>query len=302
MEKRSQFETLKTFLPFLWCREDHIRWRVLASIIFLIFARICMVYVPILYKGLVDSLTQTVDVNTVIMLPMYLLLSYGSVRLLSVLFEQLRNHFFAFVQYTVAKVIASQVFTYLHRLSMRFHLDRQTGGLSRLIDRGVKSIEFLLHIALFDIIPTIIEMLFVCGVLWYYFGYVYAVVIFSTVVIYVVYTLTTTEWRLKFRREMNKQDDNANTKAVDSLLNYETVKYFNNEQHEHDRFEKSISRYVQAGVKSATSLAVVNIGQGVIITVSLFIVMYMAANGIVENRMSIGDFVLVNTYLMQLFI
>ena len=212
------------------------------------------------------------------------------------------SFFFARVGQRAIRKVALKTFRHLHSLSLRFHLDRQTGGLSRAIERGIKGIEFLLNFMLFNIIPTLMEISLVCGVLWIVFDFWYALIIFATVSIYITFTFTVTEWRMKFRRRMNEMDSRANTRAIDSLLNYETVKYFNNEKHEALRFNKALRHYEDASVLSKTTLSLVNIGQGFIIAFGLTAVMALAGWQIETGEMTVGGFVMVNTYLLQLFI
>jgi ATP-binding cassette subfamily B protein len=235
-------------------------------------------------------------------LPLGLIVAYGAIRVASIAFAELRDAVFAKVAQRAIRNIALQTFRHLHALSLRFHLDRQTGGLSRAIERGTNGIDSLLWFMLFNILPTLVEIALVCGVLWALFDVWYALVTFGCVVAYIAYTLIVTEWRLKYRREMNETDQEANTRAIDSLLNYETVKYFGNEAYEAERFDQSLARYERASVASRTSLSLLNIGQAAIIGVGLGVLMTMAGNGVMAGTMSIGDFVLVNTYLIQLYI
>jgi ATP-binding cassette, subfamily B, heavy metal transporter len=297
---RRQYKTLLLLLPYLWPQGNlEIRGRVLLAMVFLIGAKAATVYVPFLYKEAVDLLSVTA--TPIIALPIGLLLAYGLVRLLMVAFAQLRDAVFAKVAQRAIRTVALKTFEHLHRLSMRFHIDRQTGGLSRVIERGVKGIEFLLSFMLFNIIPTLLEIFLVCGILWGLFNVWFAVVTFVTIITYIAFTMVFTEWRLKYRREMNDRDTDANTKAVDSLLNYETVKYFGNEDHEAQRYDVSMKAYEKAAVRSIVSLAAVNIGQGGVIATGLVILMIMAGHGVTTGAMTIGDFVLVNTYLIQLY-
>ncbi len=297
---RRQYRTLLLLLPYLWPQGNlEIRGRVLLAMVFLIGAKAATVYVPFLYKEAVDLLSVTA--TPIVALPIGLLLAYGLVRLLMVAFAQLRDAVFAKVAQRAIRNVALKTFEHLHRLSMRFHIDRQTGGLSRVIERGVKGIEFLLSFMLFNIIPTLLEIFLVCGILWGLFNVWFAVVTFVTIITYIAFTMVFTEWRLKYRREMNDRDTDANTKAVDSLLNYETVKYFGNEDHEALRYDVSMKAYEKAAVRSMVSLAAVNIGQGGVIATGLVILMIMAGHGVTTGTMTIGDFVLVNTYLIQLY-
>ena len=299
--KRIHWRTLRTTLPYVWPRDDlGIQVRVLLALGALLGAKITNVYVPIIYRDVVDVLDGLT--STVIVLPLGLVLGYGGARVLAVVFEQLREALFARVTYRAMRRSAMNVFHHLHALSLRFHIERRTGGLSRVIERGVKGIEFVLSFAIFNILPTILEILIVCGILWNLFDFRYAIVTFVTIGLYIAYTLVVTEWRIKFRRMMNERDTDANTKAIDSLLNYETVKYFGNEDHEERRFDTSLKGYEDAAVFSTVSLSAVNVGQGAIISVGLVILMIMAGEGVASGEMTLGDFVLVNTYLIQLYL
>ena len=299
--KRIHWRTLRTTLPYVWPRDDlGIQVRVLLALGALLGAKITNVYVPIIYRDVVDVLDGLT--STVIVLPLGLVLGYGGARVLAVAFEQLREALFARVTYRAMRRSAMNVFHHLHALSLRFHIERRTGGLSRVIERGVKGIEFVLSFAIFNILPTILEILIVCGILWNLFDFRYATVTFVTIGLYIAYTLVVTEWRIKFRRMMNERDTDANTKAIDSLLNYETVKYFGNEDHEERRFDTSLKGYEDAAVFSTVSLSAVNVGQGAIISVGLVILMIMAGEGVASGEMTLGDFVLVNTYLIQLYL
>lgn len=292
---------IRALLPYVWPQGMwSIRMRVLGALLALAGSKIANVYVPLIYKQAVDMLSG--EAAAVIALPMGLLLAYGGARVLSVGFSELREALFARVAQRAMRQVALRVFRHLHALSLRFHLDRQTGGLSRVIERGVKGIEFLLAFMLFNILPTIFEILLVCGILWSLFNIWFAAVTFVTIVSYIVFTMLVTEWRIKFRREMNDRDTEANTKAIDSLLNYETVKYFGNEEHEARRYDMSMQAYENAAVQSTVSLAALNVGQGVIIAAGLVVIMLMAGNGVVAGHMTLGDFVLVNTYLIQLYL
>ena len=266
----------------------------------LVAAKLTNVYIPIIYRDMVDMLGGVT--SPVIVLPLALMLGYGGARILGVAFEQFREAMFARVTYRAMRRAALNVFHHLHALSLRFHLERRTGGLSRVIERGIKGIEFVLGFTIFNILPTILEILIVCGILWNLFDFWFAAVTFITIGLYIAYTLTVTEWRIKFRRMMNERDTEANSKAIDSLLNYETVKYFGNEAHEERRFDESLQGYEDAAVFSTVSLAAVNVGQGAIIAIGLVVLMVMAGNGVVAGEMTIGDFVLVNTYLIQLYL
>lgn len=297
---KADWNTIRTLLPYLWPKgEWTIRARVVVALLCLVTAKLATVMVPVLYKEAVDLISA--EGAFVVTALVGILIGYGISRVAQQAFAELRDFFFARVGQRAIRAVGLKTFRHLHSLSMRFHLDRQTGGLSRAIERGVKGIEFLLTFMLFNIVPTLLEITMVCGILWVVFDIWYALVTFVTVSLYVAFTFSVTEWRMKFRREMNEMDSKANTRAIDSLLNYETVKYFGNEEHEANRFDRSLRRYENAAVRSKTTLALVNIGQGFIIAVGLTLVMTMAGFDIQSGAMTVGGFVMVNTYLMQLF-
>ncbi len=295
---------LRSLLPYLWPRNHvEMRVRVTVALVCLFLSKLINVYVPILYKMAVDALSSHgASVSHVdVAVPVGVILAYGLARVLSQGFGELRDALFAKVGARAVRSVALGVFGHLHSLSLRFHLERQTGGLSRSIDRGNRAIETLLRFMLFNILPTLLELGLVTVILWQMFDLRFAAVTLVTVVSYIAYTLVVTEWRTRFRREMNETDNRANTRAIDSLLNYETVKYFGNEDHESSRYDEALRSYEHASVRSQTSLALLNAGQGIIIAIGLGAVMYMAGQGIVDGTMTLGDFVLVNTYLIQLY-
>ncbi len=301
-----QIKTLVTLLPYLWpVGQWSIRGRVVVAFMLLVGSKIANVYVPLFYRDAVDALSGFTPVEGATLaaaVPVGLLLSYGGARVLAQMFSELREAVFARVAQRAIRNAALRTFQHLHVLSLRFHMNRQTGGLSRIIERGVKGIEFLLSFMMFNILPTLLEIFMVCGILWNLFNFWYAFVTFLTISIFIGFTLVVTEWRLKYRRAMNDRDTEANTKAIDSLLNYETVKYFGNEAHEARRFDKAMQAYETASVKSTVSLSYLNVGQGVVISLGLVIVMMMAGQGVVDGTMTLGDFVLVNSYLIQLYL
>ncbi len=300
--RRNDWKTIATLMPFLWPRESvALRRRVAASLVFLALAKLINVGVPILYKQAVDALTIT-PAQAVIAVPVLLLLGYGLARTLSGVFSEARDIAFARVGQGAIRNVGLQVFRHLHGLALRFHLDRQTGGVSRSIERGTKGIEFLLNFMLFNILPTLLEIGLVTLILWRLYDGSFALVTFGTIALYIAYTLGVTEWRTKFRREMNETDQQASTKAIDSLLNFETVKYFGNELHEAQRYDQALARYEKAAVKSKVTLALLNMGQGAIIAIGLTAVMLLAADGVTKGTLTLGDFVLVNTYLVQLYL
>jgi len=296
-----QWAALATMLPHLWPKgQFEMRARVVVALLCLALAKFFNIFVPVLFKRLVDGLVHKPDLA--ITLPLGLLLAYGVARVLTQSFSELRDAVFARVAQRAIRKVALDTFRHLHRLSMRFHLDRQTGGLSRVIERGAKGIEFLLFFVLFNILPTILEIGLVCGILWYLYDWRYAAVTFVTIGGYIWFTFALTEWRIKHRRQMNEADQEANTKAIDSLLNYETVKYFGNEEHEARRYDVALQSYETAAVRTRVSLAFLNIGQNAIIAVGVTLLMGMAAMEVVQGRATVGDFVLVNAYLIQLYL
>ncbi|HEX7970260.1 MAG TPA: ABC transporter ATP-binding protein/permease [Stellaceae bacterium] len=299
MGLRQELRAVRGLAPYLWPRDWDLRARILLSVVFLVAAKLVNVYVPLLYKGAVDALSP--GVGAAASVPVALVIGYGIARVCAQLFAELRDAVFAKVGQRAVRRVALATFRHLHALSLRFHLERQTGGLSRAIERGIRGTEFLLSYLLFNVVPTLFEILLVCGILWGFYEASFAVATFATIVAYIVFTFTVTDWRVKFRREMNERDSEANTKAIDSLLNFETVKYFANEAHEAERFDKALRAYERAAVKSQTTLSALNIGQGMIIAAGLVTVMLLAAQGVVRGTMTVGDFVLVNSYLVQLY-
>jgi ATP-binding cassette subfamily B protein len=278
-----------------------LRLRVVGALLLLAAAKAANVLVPIAYARAVDALAPQSGAGAVIAVPIALLVGYGLLRVMASARGELRNAVFSKVQARAGRRVALDVFRHLHALSMRFHMDRATGGLSRVIERGVRGIATSLNFLLFNIIPTIVEILFVAVILWWMFAASFALTMLGTIIAYVAFTLTFTNWRLRFRRQMNQTDEEANTKAVDSLLNYETVKYFGNEGHEARRYDESLTRYESAYVRSETTLNMLNAGQATIMAVGLTITMLLAGRGIADGSMSIGDLVMVNTYLIQLY-
>ena len=293
--------TLRRFLPYLWPENEWgLRARVVLALTSLVAAKVALVYLPLFYRDAIDAL-DIGQRSVALVLPVGLILAYGAARVLSLAFGELRDALFAKVGQRAVRTIALQVFRHLHVLSLEFHLSRQTGGLSRSIERGTKAIEILLRFSLFSIVPTVLELTLVFVILWKALDVWVALVTVVTVVIYITYTMLVTEWRIKFRRVMNEEDNRANTRAIDSLLNYETVKYFGNEEHEARRYDSAMRGYEKASIQSQTSLALLNVGQAVIISLGLTAVMLMTASGIVSGALTIGTFVMANTYLMQLY-
>ena len=299
---RADWRTIGTLLPYLWPKDQpQLRRRVLAAIAFLIAAKGINVAVPALYKFIVDGLAVD-EFGKIAAVPIMLVVAYGIARMLSQAFGELRDAVFAKVAQRAIRSAGLRTFEHLHGLSLRFHLDRRTGAVSRAIERGTKGIDFLLSFMLFNILPTLLEILLVCGILWALFGIWYALVTFVCIAGYVVFTVTVTEWRTKFRRRMNESDSEAHTKAIDSLLNFETVKYFGNEAHEARRFDAALHSYEAAAVRSKVTLSLLNVGQGAIIAAGLIALMLMAARDVSGGVMSVGSFVMINSYLIQLYL
>ena len=296
----NQLRTLKELLPYLWpAGESGLRSRVVLAMGLLVAAKVTTVYVPIILRDAVDALS--VDPGTIVIaVPLALLLAYGVARIVARGFGELRDAVFAKVAQHAIRRVALQAFRYLHALSLRFHLERQTGGLSRAIERGTKGIEFLLSFVLFNVIPTILEVVLVAVILWVLFDWRFTAITLVTIVGYVWFTFAATERRIRYRRQMNKADTEANTTAVDSLLNYETVKYFGNEDHEARRFDVALADYQRAAVRTRTSLSLLNSGQIAIVSVGMTAMMALAAVGVARGALTVGDFVMVNAYLMQL--
>ncbi|MEA2778687.1 MAG: ATP-binding cassette, subfamily heavy metal transporter [Rhodospirillaceae bacterium] len=300
-KRNGQWAAFATLLPHLWPRgQREMRLRVAVALACLALAKLANIYVPFLFKRLVDSLSP--HPSLALALPLGLLLAYGLARVMAQMFSELRDAVFARVAQRAIRRVALDTFRHLHRLSLRFHLDRQTGGLSRVVERGAKGIEFLLFFVLFNILPTLLEIGLVSAILWWLYDWRYAAVTVVTIGGYIWFTLALTEWRIKYRRLMNEADQEANTKAVDSLLNYETVKYFGNEEHEAQRYDVALQQYETAAVRTRVSLAFLNIGQNAIIAVGVTLLMAMAALDVVQHRATVGDFVLVNAYLIQLYL
>lgn len=297
---RKDLATLRTLLPYLWPAESpNLRLRVVFAVVFLVAAKVVNVTVPIFYKKAVDALSP--EVVAIAAVPIALIVGYGLARVMAQAFGEIRDAIFARVEQRAVRQAALHTFEHLHRLSLRFHLDRKTGGISRAIERGVRGIEFLLDFMLFNILPTLFEILLVCAILWSLYSVWFALITLATIACYIAWTLIITDWRIKYRQQMNETDSLAHTRAIDSLLNFETVKYFGNEAHEARRFDSALAAYEEASVKSATTLSLLNIGQGAIIAGGLVAVMAMAGYGVAGGTMTIGDFVLVNTYLIQLY-
>ena len=291
---------LKGLAPYLWPRDSvELRVRVVLAIVLLVAGKLVNITIPLFYKAAIDALSAPHP--GLVAVPLALILAYGAARTLSQGFNELRNAVFAKVAQRAVRHLALAIFRHIHALSLRFHLERRTGGLARAVERGTAGIEFLLSFMLFNVVPTLFEIAIVCIILWRLYDWTFAAVTLATITAYVGFTFLVTDWRIRFRREMNERNTEANTKSVDSLLNYETVKYFANEAHEAERYDRALRAYEGAAVKSETTLAVLNVGQGAIIATGLIGVMVLAARGVAAGGMTVGDFVLVNTYLLQLY-
>jgi len=299
---RSGLQTIGSLLPYLWPRGD---WashaHVLAAVACLVLAKIATVYGPLVYSRAVDALAPKEGDAALLTIPLALIIAYGLLRVASAGFAELRDAVFAAVQQRAVRRVALNTFKHVHRLSLRFHLDRQTGGLARAISRGTEAIEQVLRMAVFNILPTLFEVVLVTALLWRIFDWRFAAVAFIAVFAYIGFTVGFASWRVRYRRAMNDIDTEASAKAIDSILNFETVKYFGNEAHEARRYDESLARYERAAIKAQVTLNMLNIGQAVIISAGLGLVMLMAARGVVAGQLTVGKFVLVNTYLMQLY-
>jgi ABC-type transport system involved in Fe-S cluster assembly fused permease/ATPase subunit len=295
----SDWSVLKRIGPYLW----HYRWRVAAALAFLVAAKLANVGVPVLLKHLVDALDlKAGDPRAVLVVPIGLLLAYAALRLSTTVFTELRELIFAKASFGAAKEIALEVFGHLHALSLRFHLERQTGGLSRDIERGTRALQSLLSYSLYTIVPTLVEVVLVLGFLGWRFDWGYVAITGVALALYVLFSVIVTEWRTQYRRTMNELDSKAHTRAIDALLNYETVKYFNNEAFETQRYERGLESYRQAQVKSQMTLSLLNTGQQLIIALSLVALLWRATQGVVDGRLTLGDLVMVNAFLIQLYI
>jgi ATP-binding cassette subfamily B protein len=299
----SGWQTIRRVAPYLWPEgQGWIKRRVVGALCFLLLAKLVSISTPYIYKLAVDSLAgDAPDTGMILGLgAVGLVVAYGLARLGAVLFGELRDAVFVRVGQRAIRRLAIETFTHIHRLSLRYHITRKTGGLSRIIERGVKGVDFLLRFMLLSIGPLILELTLVAIIFALVFGWQYSAVVVVTIALYVWFTFTVTEWRVKLRREMNDQDTDANQKAIDSLLNYETVKYFNAEAREADRYDSAMRQYETAAVKTGLSLSFLNIGQATLITTGLVIVMAMSALGVKAGTLTVGDFVMVNAYMIQI--
>ena len=295
----SDWMTLRKLFPYLW----EYKWRVMAALSFMIGAKLANVGVPLLLKELIDAMTpQPTGAQIALVVPLALLVGYGLLRLSVSGFTELRELVFAAATQGAARKIALQTFEHLHNLSLRFHLERQTGGMSRDIERGVRGIESLITYSLYSIVPTLIEVVLVLSILGVKFDKWYAIITLTALALYIYFTVTVTEWRTQFRKQVNEFDSSAHTRAIDSLLNYETVKYFGNEAFEASRYDENLNKLRRARIKAQNSLSALNIGQQLIIAVALVAMLWRATEAVVEGRMSLGDLVMINAFMIQLYI
>ena len=293
-DNRHDMQTLKTLLPYLWA----FKLRVILALACMILAKVAAVSVPLYLKDIVDQLSVPA---TLLAVPVMALLGYGLARLISSVLGELRDAVFARVIQGAVRSVARGVFQHLFRLSLRFHLERQTGGMSRDIERGTKGIGFLLNFTVFNILPTLLEIGMVSVILLRRYAWEFAVVTLATILVYIVFTLVVTEWRTVFRRSMNDLDSKANAKAIDALINYETVKYFNNERYEEARYDRNLAAWEDSAIKNQVSLSMLNAGQGIIIASGVTLIMVLAARSVVQHQMTVGDVVLVATFITQLY-
>ncbi|MFC5460411.1 ABCB family ABC transporter ATP-binding protein/permease [Massilia niabensis] len=297
--QRSDWATLKTLFPYLWVY----KWRVIAALGALIGAKMANVGVPLVLKQLIDQLAiDPAHPQALLVLPIGALIAYGLLRLSTTIFTELREFLFARVTQRAVRTIALQVFRHLHALSLRFHLNRQTGGMTRDIERGTRGVNSLISYSLFNVLPTIVEITLVLGYLVLNYDKWFSIITAVALVGYIVFTVVVTEWRTHFRRTMNDLDSKANTKAIDSLINYETVKYFGNEDYEAKRYDQGLQSYENAAVRSQTSLSVLNTGQSLIIATAVTLILWRATEGVIAGTMTLGDLVLVNSFMIQLYI
>lgn len=308
-QRSDHWAVLRKLAPYVWpAGRPDLRVRVVLALVALIAAKVVTVATPIAYKAAVDALTgsasgtEGVPATALTLIPIALIIAYGMGRVMMIVFNQIRDVLFTKVGQNAVRAVSNETFQHLHRLSLRFHLERRTGGLSRVIERGKQAIELIIRMGVLNSVPTVLELAFVCGLLAYYFGWVYVVIVLVTVALYIWFTFKASEWRMAIRRELNESDNEASTKAIDSLLNYETVKYFGNEAWEAKRFDRSMARYEQAAIRTFHSLGLLNSGQAAIFTAGLTICMLLAANGVAGGGLTIGDFVMINAVLIQLYI
>ncbi|MEO6609788.1 MAG: ABC transporter ATP-binding protein/permease [Aestuariivirga sp.] len=299
----TQWQTMKGLFPLLWPKGRlDLKTRVVIAMLLLVSSKVVTVATPYAFKWATDALTKAGGIEVALLsVPFFMVLAYGLGRIFQVVFAQMRDAVFAKVGQRAVRELSYSTFRHLHALSLKFHLERKTGALSRIISRGINGVDSVLRFALFNTAPTALEIAMVCGVLAYSFGKLYVVVVALTVVAYIGFTYWATERRIGIRRIMNEADNDAGTKAIDSLLNFETVKYFGNEKHEADRYDSAMARYENAAIKTWVSLAVLNAGQAIIYSVGLTIIMLMASLEIIKGTLTIGDFVMINALMIQLY-
>ena len=297
---RSDWDTLRRLFPYLW----QYKWRVIAALSFMVSAKLANVGVPLLLKQLVDTMNPNggIGVSALLVVPAALLVAYGLLRLSTTLFAELRDLVFAKATEGASRSISLQVFRHLHGLSLRFHLERQTGGMTRDIERGTRAVHSLISYSLYSIVPTLIEVTLVLSLLAVKFDVWFAWITLIALAFYITFTIAVTEWRTQFRKKMNEMDSTAHSRAIDSLLNYETVKYFNNEDFEAKRYDENLDRYRRAAIKSQTTLSLLNAGQQLIIAAGLVAMLWRATQGVVDGRMTLGDLVMVNAFMIQIYI
>ena len=299
-ERKSGMRTILRVVPYLWPKDRFdFRVKVISALVLLVLAKAVINFAPFLYREAVNALTETGN-SPFLLGAVGMTIAYGGARILSRGFEQLRDVVFAAVAQRAFRNLALETFQHIHKLSLRYHISRKTGALSRVIERGVKGLEFLLRFLLFSVGPLVLELLIIAGIMFFWFDYLYLTVIIVMIAVYIWFTFKVTEWRVKIRKIMNDQDTDANQKAIDSLLNYETVKYFSAEEREANRYDGAIKQYEKAALTTAYSLAFLNFGQSLIITAGLIIVMVMAALGVQSGYLTVGDFVMVNAYMIQI--
>jgi len=298
--ERSDWSTLQRLFPYLW----QYKWRVMAALAFMVGAKVANVGVPVLLKELIDTMNPKagIDATALLVVPLGLLVAYGLLRLSTTLFAELRELIFAKATEGASRSISLQVFRHLHALSLRFHLERQTGGMTRDIERGTRAVHSLISYSLYSIFPTLIEVALVLGYLAVKFDVWFAGITIIALVVYITFTIVVTEWRTQFRKQMNELDSTAHSRAIDSLLNYETVKYFNNEEFEATRYDDNLERYRKVALKSQSTLSLLNTGQQLIIAAGLVAMLWRATQGVVDGRMTLGDLVMVNAFMIQLYI
>ena len=299
-ERKSGIRTILRVVPYLWPKDRFdFRVKVISALVLLVLAKAVINFAPFLYREAVNALTETGN-SPFLLGAVGMTVAYGGARILSRGFEQLRDVVFAAVAQRAFRNLALETFQHIHKLSLRYHISRKTGALSRVIERGVKGLEFLLRFLLFSVGPLVLELLIIAGIMFFWFDYLYLTIIIVMIAVYIWFTFKVTEWRVKIRKIMNDQDTDANQKAIDSLLNYETVKYFSAEEREANRYDGAIKQYEKAALTTAYSLAFLNFGQSLIITAGLIIVMVMAALGVQSGYLTVGDFVMVNAYMIQI--